>query len=334
MKRLSEHLWLLEDTCNVYALTKGETAVLVDFGSGAILDELEALGVRRVAAVLMTHHHRDQGQGLARAAALAIPIWVPHAEQDLFRGVDEHWQARALYNSYDNRQDRFSLLSSVSVAGTLKDYARYTFGDHSFEVVPTPGHTTGSITLLADIDGRRVAFSGDLIAAPGKVWSLAATQWSYNGAEGAAASVASLLELKDRRPDLLLPSHGAPMDEPDAAIDLLVERLWALLRERGDNPRLFTLRERPFERLTPHLLRNRTAMAYHYVLLSESGKALFLDFGYDFVTGVAAGADRASRRPWLYSLPALKRDFGVGGSASAPSTWSSRRTTTTTTSPG
>lgn len=36
-----------------------------------------------------------------------------------------------------------------------------------------------------------------------------------------------------------------------------------------------------------------------------------VDAGYDFVTGEAAGGDRASKRPWLYALPALKHQFGV-----------------------
>jgi glyoxylase-like metal-dependent hydrolase (beta-lactamase superfamily II) len=52
-------------------------------------------------------------------------------------------------------------------------------------------------------------------------------------------------------------------------------------------------------------------MANTYVLLSASGKALFFDFGYDFVTGVPAGFDRASRRPWLYTIPTLKKQFNV-----------------------
>src|SRR5690606_13431397 len=182
---------------------------------------------------------------------------------------------------------------------------------HEFYVLPTPGHTTGSLSLLAEIDGRRTAFTGDLIAAPGKVWSLAATQWSYNGAEGVAASVPSLADLKAGGPGVLLPSHGLPIVSPTPAIDLLVERLGELLRQRGQNPRLFELMERPYVPLTPHLLRNRTSNANSHVLLSRSGKALIFDFGYDFVTGIAAGADRASRRPWLYTLRALKRDFGV-----------------------
>ncbi len=311
MQRLSEHLYSFEDTCQVYVVCSGREAVLVDFGSGAVLDELPALGLERVRAVLMTHHHRDQGQGLARAVERGIPIFVPHTEQDLFRNVDAHWLSREVLNSYNNRQDRFSPLEPVPVAGTLKDYATYRFGDLSFTVIPTPGHTTGSLTLFADIDGVRVAFTGDLIAAPGKVWSLAATQWSYNGAEGVAASVASLLELKDRRPDLLLPSHGGAILEPAAATDALVENLWALLRHRRENPRLLQLRDEPYVALSPHLLWNRTSFAYSYVLLSKSRKALFIDFGYDFTTGLAAGFDRASRRPWLYTLPVLKRSFGV-----------------------
>jgi glyoxylase-like metal-dependent hydrolase (beta-lactamase superfamily II) len=58
-------------------------------------------------------------------------------------------------------------------------------------------------------------------------------------------------------------------------------------------------------------LMHRVSMANMYVLLSDSGKALFIDFGYDFITGIPAGSDRASRRPWLYTLPALKAQFGV-----------------------
>src|SRR5687768_9799171 len=264
--------------------------------------------------VLMTHHHRDQGQGLARAVQAGIRIWVPHTEQDLFHSVDAHWQARQIYNNYNVREDRFSLLESVPVAGTLQDYETRPFAAHSMTVIPTPGHTTGSISLLVELNGKRILFSGDLIYGPGKMLNLSATQWTYNGAEGVAAGLASLLDVQDRQIDLLLPSHGDPIDNPSAAITLLVERSWELLQRRQQNSRLFELRERPYQPVlpigeapqgqgTPHLLMHRASMANMYVLLSESGKALFIDFGYDFVTGIAAGSDRASRRPWLYTVP-------------------------------
>ncbi|MBO9606641.1 MAG: MBL fold metallo-hydrolase [Paenibacillaceae bacterium] len=309
---ISERLYVYEDTCRVYVVKHDEGAVLIDFGSGAVLDELAAIGVERVTDILMTHHHRDQGQGLARAEAAGIAIRVPHQEQDLFAGVDSFWQGRSVVNNYNVRQDRFSLLEPVRIAGTLKDYATLAIGGVTFTVVPTPGHTFGSVTLLAEVDGVATGFIGDLIAAPGKLWSLAATQWTYNGGEGIPATIVSLLDLKERRrPQRLLPSHGAPIDAVNEAVDLTVARLTALMRGRGHNPRLFEHRDRPYVPITPHLLKARQTMCNYYVLLSDSGKALLLDFGYDFLTGIPAGADRASRRPWLYSLPALKEQFGV-----------------------
>jgi glyoxylase-like metal-dependent hydrolase (beta-lactamase superfamily II) len=311
MRRLLDDLFLFEDTCNVYVIRSGREAVLIDFGSGDVLDHLASSGVDRVTDVLMTHHHRDQGQGLQRAVDAGICIYVPHMEQELFHSVDALWQAREVMNNYNMRQDRFSLLEPVAIDGTLEDYAVYRFGGVDFTIVPTPGHTPGSITVLAALAQKVVAFTGDLISAPGKVWSLAATQWSYNGGEGVAAGVASLLDLKDRQPDMLLPSHGEPIEDISGAIDLLVSRSVRLLALRESNPRLMQLRECPYEAITPHLLWHRASMANTYVLRSESGKALLIDFGYDFITGIAAGQDRAAKRPWLYTLPALKAQFGI-----------------------
>ncbi len=301
----------------MYLLRSDKSAVLVDFGDGAILEELPGLGVRHISDILMTHYHRDQGQGLARALSAGRPemngtrIWVPHTEQDLFHSVEAHWQSRALLNNYDMRQDRFSLLEAVPIAGTLQDYRTYSFGGVDWQVIPTPGHTPGSISLLAEVDGQHTAFTGDLIAGPGKVWSMAALQWSYQKMEGAAALILSLVDLRSRDPQRLLPSHGEIMSEPAAAMDLLVSRLGRLVKAREENPYLFEWLPQPYERITPHLLRNRSSLANSYVLLSESGKALFIDYGYDFVASSLLGLDRTWHRPWLYSLPALKRDFGV-----------------------
>ncbi len=311
MEQIIANLFRFQDTCSVYLIRCGETGVLIDFGDGAILDELAQAGVRRVTDVLVTHHHRDQCEGLARAKAHGARIWVPETEQELFSQVDAHWQAREIFNNYNVRQDRFSLLEPVPVDGVLRDYSQLDIGGCSFTVLPTPGHTPGSLSLLAEIDGQQVAFTGDLIAAPGKVWSASALQWSYSGSEGAAASILSLLDLKSRAPQLLLPSHGDPIPEPDMAIDLLVERFWQMLQFQQKNPHLFDWIASPYLPVTPHLLLNCTSLSNSYVLLSESGKALVIDYGYDFMTGLAPGADRASRRPWLYSLAALKRDFGV-----------------------
>lgn len=311
MRRLSPDLYCFPDTCNVYLIRCGREGVLIDFGSGDVLDHLDPLGIERVTDVLMTHHHRDQGQGLARAVDAGIRIWVPEAERDLFERVDHHWQGRQLDNDYNNRQDRFSLLEPVLVAGTLQEYVPATFAGRSLTAIPTPGHTVGSVSILGAIDERLVCFSGDLITASGKVWSLAATQWSYNGAEGVLSTVLSGRDLLRRQPAVLLPSHGEPLEDPAGAFSLLESRLLRLMALRREYPALLDHHAKPFVDITPHLLQNRTSHAYSYVLLSDTGKALIIDYGYDFETGLAAGTDRAARRPWLYNMPRLKEDFGV-----------------------
>lgn len=311
MERLSDHLYLHRDTCNVPVLADDDHAVVVDGGAGEVLARLAAAGLAGVSDVVVTHHHRDQVQGLARFHGQGARIWVPASERDLIADVEAHWQGRQVDNNYNTRQDRFSLATSVPVEGSLPPYVPTAVGGSVVTAIPMPGHTVGSVGYLVEVDGLRVAFTGDLLYGSGKVWSLAATQWSYAGGEGLAATVLSLLDLRDRKVDLVVPSHGAPMFDPAGAIDLAVERLLALLDLRGQHRNLLDRRARPFTRVLPHLLHNRVAHANSYLLLSEEGTALAIDVGYDFDIGLAAGTDRAARQPWLYTLGTLHEEFGV-----------------------
>ncbi|MGC1213734.1 MAG: MBL fold metallo-hydrolase [Micromonospora sp.] len=322
ISEIAPGIFRVADTCNVYVVrctaepddtgVQSRTAFAIDFGSGLALDHLAEMGVDRITDVLMTHHHRDQGQGLPRAAAEGIRIHVPPVEQDLFANVEEMWQGRTLYNDYNLRQDKFSLLESVPVHDVVPEYRRRTYAGTTVEVVPTPGHTIGSVSYLVERGGRRLAFTGDLIYAPGKVWSLAATQWSYTENEGPAMTVLSCYQLLERGLDVLLPSHGEPIENPRYALDLLATRMSRYVDSRRPYP--WDLRDRlenPFVPLTDHLLLNRSSNSCSYVLLSETGAALVIDYGYDMSTGLPAGQDRAARRPWLGSLPALRRNHGV-----------------------
>src|SRR3954447_20624585 len=100
VEQLAADVFLIRDTCNVYVVRDpaNRSGVAVDFGSGRVLDRLPDLGLDRLTHVLMTHHHRDQGQGLARAVDAGVEIWVPPVERDLFDRVDEMWLARPLLN--------------------------------------------------------------------------------------------------------------------------------------------------------------------------------------------------------------------------------------------
>jgi glyoxylase-like metal-dependent hydrolase (beta-lactamase superfamily II) len=306
----------IRDTCNVYLIVVDRederTAVAIDFGSGLALDALPSLGVARITDVLMTHHHRDQGQGLPLAVEHGARIHVPPVEVELFSRVDDMWQRRQLDNDYNVRQDRFSLLEPVPVSAVVKEYRSVEIGGVRIRTVPTPGHTVGSVTYILERGGSRIGFSGDLIYAPGKVWSLAATQWSYTAHEGPAMTVLSCYLLQDELLDLLLPSHGDPMNTPDDALHLLAARMQYHVDSRRWHPWDLADRLRnPFIPITDHLLLNRSSLSCCYLLVSDTGEALLVDYGYDMTTGLPTGTDRAARRPWLASLPALKEQFGV-----------------------
>src|ERR1051325_3401191 len=57
------NLFVWSDTCNVYVLRDGDTALLINLGDASVLDHLSEIGVKRVDWVLFTDHHREQCQG-------------------------------------------------------------------------------------------------------------------------------------------------------------------------------------------------------------------------------------------------------------------------------
>jgi glyoxylase-like metal-dependent hydrolase (beta-lactamase superfamily II) len=309
---VSPRVSCFRDTCNVYVLRSGSEAILVDFGDGDVLDHLPELGVEHVTDVLLTHHHRDQLGGLARAVETGIRVWAPPLEAHLIADAEGHRRRRKTRNDYDLREDRFSLLESVPVTGTVAEYRTGRYGAFDVFALPTPGHTVGSLTYLVEIDERLLAFSGDLVHEGGKVWSLAATQWSYGGTEGQVATVVSCTVLAGREPDVLLPSHGAPIDDPRASLELTAGRVQELLDLRRLEPwDVAGMTRSPWEEVAPGFLRNRAAFASSYALLSETGAALLFDFGYDVATGLTPSTELGAKRPLLFALEALRRDHRV-----------------------
>ncbi|SEE12767.1 MBL fold metallo-hydrolase [Ruania alba] len=307
----------VRDTCHVYVIrAEGSdpghrTGIAIDFGSGRVLDLLDELGLDAITDVLMTHHHRDQAQGLPRAVEAGIAVHVPPVEAELFSDVEAMWAAREVGNNYNLRTDRFSLLESVPITSTVPEYRSANYGGIEVRTLPTPGHTPGSVTYLLQ-KGRRLAFTGDLLYAPGKVWSLLSTQWSYTENEGPTMAVLACDILAAEEPDVLLPSHGEVMDPGAAALKLTGDRLLEYVNQRRPEPT--RIREKladPYRNLTEHLLVNESSESRSYVLISETGAALVMDYGYDMTTGLPPGHERAARRPWLASLPGLKAHHPV-----------------------
>ncbi|HZS55288.1 MAG TPA: MBL fold metallo-hydrolase [Bryobacteraceae bacterium] len=275
-EKLSDNLFLLEDTCNVYLIRKDDHALLIDFGSGKILDFLPELGISKVDFILHTHHHRDQAQGDHLAVAQRIPIAVPEHEREFFESAENFWRNRRIYELYEVRNDFFSLTQNIPVAVQLHDYSTFHWGDTSLFVQPTPGHTLGSITLVCQVDGRKVAFSGDLMHSPGKVKTLYDLQYYYQEHEGVDFSIYSLTELGKLKPDLLCPSHGRPVPEPIPGMEQLIQKLRDWHHYWYAHPP--TSDYEPYA-VSPHLVANTDTTSSFYAIISNSGKALFVDYG-------------------------------------------------------
>ncbi len=275
-RKILDNLFVLEDTCNVYVVKNGTSAVLIDFGSGAILNHLADLGVTSIDWILHTHHHRDQAQGDEFAVVRRIPIAVPVHERQYFESVEEFWRNRRIFELYYVRNDFFSLTANIPVSAVLHDYETFHWESYAFFVQPSPGHTPGSITLVTEIDGRKTAFSGDLMHSPGKVQTLFDLQYYYGEHEGVDLAAYSLAELIKLKPDLLCPSHGAEIPAPVSGMQELIGKLrdwWGYWNSWG-----FTLDNKP-RQLTPHVIAHYQTMSSFYSIISESGKALFLDYG-------------------------------------------------------
>jgi glyoxylase-like metal-dependent hydrolase (beta-lactamase superfamily II) len=283
---ITPNLFLFNDTCNVYVLRNGDRAVLFDFGSGAVLDELDQIGVAAVDMVFHTHHHRDQCQGDHLLVERGIPIVVPEREAGNFENADAFWRLKRIYHNYDVSGIGNTLARPVPIARRLRDYERADWRGHRFSVLPTPGHTKGSVTYLVEVDDKIVAICGDLIAAPGKLHTIHDLQWQYGMPDGVGAALHSVLLLASKSVDALLPSHGAPMDRPREALNGLaanLRTLYELQREMRAN-RVFPLWphsvDQPKSHVLPHLWANTHSVSNMYALVGDDGNGLLLDYGF------------------------------------------------------
>ena len=85
-----------EDPCNIYVLTDGDGALLIDCGGGAVRSAISELGVRQIDWALFTHRHWDQCFGAADlVAADGAKLPVSEFERTHFGQASEYWQKNA-----------------------------------------------------------------------------------------------------------------------------------------------------------------------------------------------------------------------------------------------
>ena len=315
-KPILPNVYCFADSCNVYAIVAPEGVLVVDAGTGAWLDHLAELPAP-VKALACTHFFRDHAAGAVRAAAAGIPVYVPAGERAIFADPQQHFRQRDTYIIYDNYWDLFAPIELVAVAGVLNDYEQLRLCGLEVEVVPLPGVTVTQCGLAFTVPGSqtRAICCGEAIHSPGRVARVAPYQYNYNDLGGAVAAYSSAADLRQRKPDALLPSLGTPMlAECDAALAALQENLELLCAGRPEEAmRIAAAKEPRLAKVTDHVWCTTHAESINWFVISDAGKALVIDYGYDERRGVLAAhyAKPYRRRALLHSLDALHQQFGI-----------------------
>lgn len=276
--KITDHLYWFSDTCNVYIIKDGNRGIIIDAGSGKVLNYLNQIGILQIDWILHTHFHRDQCWGDYQLIEKGAKIAVPEYENYLFGEAKKSWDHRRIYDNYNDRNTFFSVGEDIPVEVLLEDYETFSWHNYQFEILPAKGHTLGSIALITKIDGKRVAFTGDLIYGGGQLYQLHAMEYNYGDTIGLLFTNQSIKNLARKKPQMCLPSHGPIIEKPDYCIQRLKDRIRRLVRliasdkEECLNEHLYPI--------SNHLVWGGVITASNfYVIKSNSGRALFIDYG-------------------------------------------------------
>ncbi len=214
-------------SANVYLLA-GEELALIDTGfpgsSGGIVDCMRGLGrsEKELTSVIITHNHVDHMGSLAELRPLARFEALTHRADLVGAGTDPPYPIgirRLLRAPFLHPVRRHFALAPEDVdvhleGGEVLDPLC------GLEVVPTPGHTPGSISLYSAC--HRILFVGDALQKRRRAPSTPARRVSTD----LAAAVESIARMAALDFDILCFGHGRPLtDNPRGKLAALAERL-------------------------------------------------------------------------------------------------------------
>ena len=312
-EKLRDNLYRFRDSCHVYAVRGLSGTVLVNAGTGRAAEHLDEVTNGGTLTVLLTHHFRDHSDGALRLHAAGAEILGPYWDQEYLIDPEQHFRERQVWNSYDNRWDRYSPVRAQPVSGWMMDYEKRAIAGLTWEVVPTPGATNGANSYVVTLDGQRLAFVGETVSGHGRTGRMAPFQYNYNDLSGAVNVWHAAARLLEAQPDMLLPSLGEASDDPAGSITALrdnIKRIGEI--QPGFENQLTTPEEDDIDQILPRLYRSRYANASTHFIVSKSGKVLTIDYGYYTIGHMMPGKSHCSnRRSALHGLRGLKKHVGA-----------------------
>ncbi|MCB1063392.1 MAG: MBL fold metallo-hydrolase [Verrucomicrobiae bacterium] len=194
-------------------------------------------------AIFLTHARRDLTTG-ARPLVKDTRIFVPAIPEgteemaEIFTKPQIHWKAwwEKRFDYYGQQVTRVPV-RRLPPSGVVKDGDHIELSGESIEVMATPGVTREGVTYLIERGGKRIAFSGNLILEGGRVPDLYSFQeaivdakvGAYHGYAGRFGPwIESLEKLAAKKPDVIVPSQGPLITDPQADIAKAIERARAI----------------------------------------------------------------------------------------------------------
>lgn len=192
--------------------------------------------LRKADMVLFTHHRRDviwAGRDLVMNGSQAI---IPFLEKPYFTDVDSIWNdySRARFHNYYCQTTKIPA-EPIKSGKTVTGGDILKWQDIEINVLNTPGYTRGSVTYTMDLDGKKYAFTGDLITGDGKIPDLYSFQDSLDniaGYHGYATRLGQLISglqlVAGQKPDIIIPARGEIITDPQESIAKLIGRIRAV----------------------------------------------------------------------------------------------------------
>ncbi|WP_042265616.1 MBL fold metallo-hydrolase [Paraburkholderia heleia] len=211
--RVFERGWL---SSNNVLLVDESRAALVDTGyathAGQTLALVrEALGPRALELIVNTHLHSDHCGGNAQLQAQwPCATLIPAASATIVRDWDE---ARLSFLATGQTCERFAF------TGTLAPGERLALGGFDWEVIGAPGHDPDSVMLYAA--GPRLLISADALWEHG----FGVIFPELEGASGFAEQHAVLEAIAKLDVHMVIPGHGKPFTNVEAALERAFSRL-------------------------------------------------------------------------------------------------------------
>lgn len=188
--------------CNVYMVDCGGALALIDTGCGKgipmVLGNIRRMGFDPASldVAFLTHCHYDHiGGNKAIKESTGCSIAAHEIEKDEIEALGE-------LTLYEMAREEGLSFEPANVDVALHGNQRVKVGDLEFEVIHTPGHTPGGISLMLQDAGTTSLFSGDTASAGGRLGYINGPGCDLKNWK---TSIKKLLAL---RPERLFPGHG------------------------------------------------------------------------------------------------------------------------------